>query len=387
MAYRLLIIDPQADFHPKDDVKNPNGGQLAVAGAIEDSEKIAALLTEAPPAEIYVSLDTHTVNHIGHTGFWTPTPAPFTFFKVEDDKIMGGSFPTIILGTGGEKKEYTPKNRPELLEWAKFYINTLPTTGRGIPLIWPTHCLENEPGHDVLPLLKAALDAAGVPVEYHIKGQNEASEMYSIFKAELPVEDHKDKVVQDLYTGTNKTSKATSKINASGSDKPDGAYLATNFNQGLFASLTKDNAPIVVCGEALSHCVNWSTRDLHTMIKEMEKTNTVVVLFDASSPVGTFEQNVLDLFTYCFTNGIRLMTKDQFVAFIKNPAADIKETNNSELKAMITKLGGDPARILRAPDGVWPGANINAGRGGYRKRHTRRASKKTRSRKTRGRKH
>ena len=385
MAYRLLIIDPQADFHPKDDVKNPDGGQLAVAGAIEDSEKIAALLTEAPPAEIYVSLDTHTVNHIGHSGFWNPTPDPFTFFKVENDKIMGGSFPTIILGTAGEKKEYNP-TRPELLEWAKFYIKTLPTTGRGVPLIWPTHCLENKPGHDVLPLLKTALDAVRVPVEYHIKGQNEASEMYSIFKAELPVEDHKDKVVQDLYTGSNKTPKATSKINTSKSDKPDGAYLATSFNKGLFSSLTADAKPIVVCGEALSHCVNWSTRDLFTMIKEMEKTNTVVVLFDASSPVGTFEQNVLDLFTYCFTNGIRLMTKDQFVAFIKDPAADIKETANSALNEMITKLGGTPAHVLRAPDGVWPGANANA-KGGYRKRKTRRATKKSRSRKTRGRKH
>lgn len=49
----LLIIDPQIDFHP--------GGSLAVAGAIEDSERIAQFIQRniRNIDEIYVTLDSH----------------------------------------------------------------------------------------------------------------------------------------------------------------------------------------------------------------------------------------------------------------------------------------------------------------------------------------
>ncbi len=52
----LLIIDPQIDFHP--------GGSLAVAGANEDTERIAAFINRHISAidEIYVTLDSH---HVG----------------------------------------------------------------------------------------------------------------------------------------------------------------------------------------------------------------------------------------------------------------------------------------------------------------------------------
>jgi nicotinamidase-related amidase len=49
----LLIIDPQVDFHP--------GGSLAVAGADEDSKRIADFIDNNIDNidEIYVTLDTH----------------------------------------------------------------------------------------------------------------------------------------------------------------------------------------------------------------------------------------------------------------------------------------------------------------------------------------
>ena len=52
----LLIIDPQIDFHP--------GGSLAVAGANEDSERIATFIASNQQiiSEIYVTLDSHHVN-------------------------------------------------------------------------------------------------------------------------------------------------------------------------------------------------------------------------------------------------------------------------------------------------------------------------------------
>ena len=54
----LLIIDPQVDFHP--------GGSLAVAGADQDSERIANLILQFINEidEIYVTLDTHQVSSL-----------------------------------------------------------------------------------------------------------------------------------------------------------------------------------------------------------------------------------------------------------------------------------------------------------------------------------
>ena len=57
----LLIIDPQIDFHT---------GSLAVPHAEEDAKKIVELINSGKFDEIHVSLDTHTKNHIGHSGFY-----------------------------------------------------------------------------------------------------------------------------------------------------------------------------------------------------------------------------------------------------------------------------------------------------------------------------
>lgn len=53
---KLLIIDPQIDFHP--------GGSLAVTGANEDSARIAQLIAANVDEidEIIVTLDTHHVS-------------------------------------------------------------------------------------------------------------------------------------------------------------------------------------------------------------------------------------------------------------------------------------------------------------------------------------
>jgi hypothetical protein len=54
----LLIIDPQNDFHP--------GGSLGIAGANDDSARIAAFIDRHISAidEIYVTLDSHHVSTV-----------------------------------------------------------------------------------------------------------------------------------------------------------------------------------------------------------------------------------------------------------------------------------------------------------------------------------
>ena len=297
--YVLLIIDPQVDFH--------EGGSLAVTGAVEDSKRIIDLIKRAPPTAIYVSLDTHTPNHIGHAGFWTPTPNPFTAFRVENGKIMGS-----------DNIEYTPV-RSDLKAWAVAYVTEL-SGKKGprsfTPLIWPTHCLEDKPGHAVYAPLKAALDAYssnGGNLEYHIKGQNEAAEMYSIFQAEVANP-------PEVYSG--KFTKTASSLNST-KDATDHAYLNTSFNEELYNKLMGHGTQIVICGEAKSHCVNWSTRDLinkRNLASDYGKrSRPVVLLNDCTSPVpgDMFVPATREFEEFCRQiNGkqnVRIILKDEFL--------------------------------------------------------------------------
>ena len=315
----LLIIDPQVDFH--------EGGNLAVAGANGDSQRIAGFIeaNQAKLNKVFVSLDTHTPNHIGHQkdgneGYWVVlnedgTPAqdqtitPFTVFAVKDGAI-------IEAGVENPRK-FKPK-RKELLDWTIEYIKEVPTFGKGPPLIWPTHCIEDQPGHAVQPQLKETLDKLDTDmVEYHIKGQNEATEMYSIFKAEIPTETINNGNKDTYYSGTLPL-KTSSKIDAPRSDVPDGAYLQTTFNNELYNSLTSEGKPIVICGEALTHCVNWSLRDLvDKILKGNEenyvdivnlklKDNKVVLLLNASSAIPNFDENTTVLLKYCEEKNVRI---------------------------------------------------------------------------------
>jgi hypothetical protein len=67
----LLIIDPQVDFHPEYNPLNDprlshKQGNLAVVGANEDSERIAAMILKYIDKidEIYVTMDSHHVSLI-----------------------------------------------------------------------------------------------------------------------------------------------------------------------------------------------------------------------------------------------------------------------------------------------------------------------------------
>jgi nicotinamidase/pyrazinamidase len=295
--YVLLIIDPQIDFH--------EGGNLGVYGVAEiggkggksDSENIIKLIAAKPPKAVYVSLDTHTPTHIGHQGFWQPVgnpggspPGIASSFIVVDGQVA--------VATNGINTFYEPTSTgdpakdEELKKWVVTYVTALTNGVNGgekfSPCIWPYHCLENSEGHKVYPPLKEALDTLsgkGIPVEYHVKGQNEATEMYSIFKAELPVEGNAPDSLQTLYRGKYETS-TDSKIGTPTSDKEDHANLKTDFNESLYESLVRHNLPIVVCGEALSHCVKWSTNDLVAHKTDKGSSLPVILLEDASSVVN-----------------------------------------------------------------------------------------------------
>ena len=97
--------------------------------------------------------------------------------------------------------------------------------------IWPEHCIIGSVGHSVVPSINSAVQnwarLKKRSVQYVMKGQNCRTEMYSAIAAE--VEDEKDP--------------------------------STSVNLELISKLRLADR-IVVCGQALSHCVNYTVRDL-----------------------------------------------------------------------------------------------------------------------------
>jgi nicotinamidase-related amidase len=123
-------------------------------------------------------------------------------------------------------------------------------------------------GHNVVDVVRDAMDEwtskTGRSVDYIMKGTNLLTEMYSALKAEVVIS--KD----------------------------------TDLNQDLL-SLLKQSDKIFVCGQALSHCVNHTVRDLLANMKGSE--NKVCLLSDCCSPVTSFEKDAQDFVRFLQENG------------------------------------------------------------------------------------
>jgi nicotinamidase-related amidase len=94
-------------------------------------------------------------------------------------------------------------------------------------------------------------EATGRSVEWVLKGQNILTEMYSAMAADVPVSQ------------------------------------ATAFNEPLHASLLQSER-LLVCGQAMSHCVNYTVRDIVDHWPT-DKTSQIFLLTDCSSAVPGFE--------------------------------------------------------------------------------------------------
>ena len=105
-----------------------------------------------------------------------------------------------------------------------------------------------------------------------LKGQNNRTEMYSALRAEVPV-----------------------------ADDP-----ATLLNQQLVKTLAS-HPQVVICGEAKSHCVNLTTRDLLSAWPKGRTAADIVVLEDATSPVPGCEADADKFFDDMRAAGVTLV--------------------------------------------------------------------------------
>ena len=114
------------------------------------------------------------------------------------------------------------------------------------------------------------------------------------------------RIVDYTYKGSNVRTEHYSAIRAEVSDAAD-AGSRTNF---ALIERIKSADNILIAGEALSHCVANTVRDLLTCIP----TEKLIVLTDVSSNVPGFEKLGTDFTAEVEMIGVRLMTSDEFLS-------------------------------------------------------------------------
>eukprot|EP01043_Picozoa_sp_COSAG02_P056921 COSAG02_NODE_6827_length_3340_cov_3.187905_4_plen_264_part_00 len=193
---------------------------------------------------VTVTMDSHQRMHIAHGLFWTDAsgrhPEPFTIIERAD--VETGKWRAV---------------RADQQAKALAYVLALEKQGKFKLCIWPEHCIIGSEGHNVTAPINEGLSAWAASrhasVEWVHKGQNIFTEMYSALKAEV-------EIAGDASTGLNKELVER---------------LATHER-------------VLVCGQAKSHCVNCTIRDLieHWPKSELHR---IWLLSDGMSSVPGFE--------------------------------------------------------------------------------------------------
>ena len=234
---------------------------------LQDALRVSKLLQDhsAEIASVHVTLDSHQRMHIAHGLFWQDAagnpPALFTIISRED----------VVAGKWRSVKE---AHRERSLH----YVEELERNGKFSLCIWPEHCIIGSEGHNVTAPINEGLTAwsetTREEVDWLLKGQNIFTEMYSALKAEVV-------------------------------DESDGR---TTLNQEMIDRLsTKER--VLVCGQAMSHCVNFTVRDLVEHWPQGER-HRIWLLEDAMSSVPGFEAAGEEFLTDMRALGLTIVTTD-----------------------------------------------------------------------------
>ena len=287
----LLLVDVQNDFH--------DGGSLAIPGASADAERLAAWILQHTQQihRVVATMDTHPVLHIAHAGFWVNSsgtgahPTPFTIISHADlqkgvwKPRPGLHIPPDSLDSNVLEGSYALNTDQGILDYCLEYTRRLeqgaPGRSKFQLCVWPDHCRIGSAGHGIVPCVYEALTAwsqsTGRDVEYIRKGENMLTEMYSVMQAEVPV-------------------------------TKDTAYQ-TALQASFFAcdDANAADSTLYVCGQASSHCVNYTLRDIVEHCTE-DQRKKIVLLTDTTSAVPGFEAAGSDFLKDMKTAGVSLQT-------------------------------------------------------------------------------
>lgn len=260
----LLIIDPQVDFC------DPQRGALYVPGAEKDMRRLASMIRRLADHidAVHVTLDSHHFIHIAHPIFWRGVDGqhPPAFTRISRDEVERGVWRAA---------------RPSSQDRALAYVRQLEQNGRYELVIWPPHCLIGSPGHAVFPELFDALrvweERRFTAVNFIPKGGSLLTEHYSAIRA----------------------------------DVPDEADPATQPNTELLGKLAQAGL-IAVAGEARTHCVANTVRDIAEPAGDSSLISKVILLSDASSDISGFETHAACFINDMSARGMRLSTTTDF---------------------------------------------------------------------------
>ncbi len=217
---------------------------LFVPGAVEDTRRTLDWLYRNVDriTQLFFSLDTHRVFQIFHPAWWVDDdghhPPPFTSITAKD--VREGRWRAI-------------EHSAEALE----YVSRLEATGKYVLTIWPYHTLLGGVSHALVPALMEATIFHSLlrssQAHFETKGASAMTESYSVLSPE----------VRELA----------------------GQSVGT-FNAAFFEALMEFDR-VYVFGQAKSHCVLATLRDMQQQIMQIDPKlmRKVYVLEDATSPV------------------------------------------------------------------------------------------------------
>lgn len=253
----LLVIDPQNDFCDIPEVLRPTDPQaggsaliapaLPVPGAHEDMVRLAKFIDRIGSKlyDVHVTMDSHNPLDIAHPSWWKnaqgQAPTPFTQITAQD--VRSGLWAA---------------RNPLAQAHSLSYVEALEANGRYTLIIWPEHCLIGQWGHNVHSAVAKSLNhwarSRLEVVDYVTKGSNALTEHYSAVQAEVP----------------------------------DASDPSTMLNSRLIQTLGSADV-VLIAGEALSHCVASTVRDIADNFGE-DNIKKLVLLTDCTSSVAGFEQ-------------------------------------------------------------------------------------------------
>jgi len=287
MNIQLLIVDPQNDFCIADDGQGHKGA-LCVPTGHDDMKRVATMLGRIGPKldDIHVTLDSHQTIGIERPRWWKRTgdgapPDPFTILGIHPDgkRIVTLDPANSMAPTGEEYTTYLPSHRGRTFE----YLQSLADGGRYPHVVWPVHCVVGTWGWSIVPELADALAQWEhdhfARVQYVVKGNNPYTEHFSGVKAEVP----------------------------------DPEDPSTQVNTGLIQTLEEADL-IAITGEALSHCVANTVRDIADCFSDSKYVKKLVLLTDASSNVPGFDFLGDDFMQEMLAKGMQTSTTVEFLA-------------------------------------------------------------------------
>ena len=251
----LLAVDVQNTFCIPD-YELFVGGRSG-NGAVEDNQRLCEFVYRNLDVitQVFPTLDTHSAAQIFHPLFFTNAagehPAPYTLISTQDIETGVWRFNATIAETLGLEPDYVQ-------EYLLHYTRTLSASGHYALTVWPYHAMLGSIGHALAPAFEEALFFHGIArhsqPDFQVKGAAILTEDYSALGPEVTHD-------QD--------------------GRPIGA-----FNRALLDKLRTFDA-VLIAGQAKSHCVAWTVRDLLDALLEHapDAVCKVYLLVDCMSPV------------------------------------------------------------------------------------------------------